>query len=53
MGHGQLESIGAITLILRTRAGGGSRTRLREQTVSDLVECCGCDETRYPDRIGA
>jgi len=26
MGHSQLESIGAMTLILRTRAGGGKRT---------------------------
>jgi hypothetical protein len=31
MGHSQLESIGAMTLILRTRAGGGSRTPLDRQ----------------------
>ena len=31
MGHSQLESIGAMTLILRTRAGGGSRTPVERQ----------------------
>jgi len=31
MGHSQLESIGAMTLVLRTRAGGGSRTPVARQ----------------------
>lgn len=31
MGHSQLESIGAMTMILRTRAGGGSRTPAERQ----------------------
>jgi len=31
MGHSQLESIGAMTLILRTRAGGGTHTPAERQ----------------------
>ncbi|HZE09683.1 MAG TPA: nuclear transport factor 2 family protein [Gemmatimonadaceae bacterium] len=31
MGHSQLEYIGAMTMILRTRAGGGSRTPAERQ----------------------
>lgn len=50
MGHGQLESIGAMTLILRTRAGGGSRTPVerqqtdyeRSRTISRLERCSTC-----------
>ena len=40
MGHSQLESIGAMTMVLRTRAGGGSRTppdrQQKDLTILDI-----------------
>ena len=42
MGHSQLESIGAMTMVLRTRAGGGSRTPAERQqkdlTILDIYQ---------------
>jgi hypothetical protein len=41
-GHSQLESIGALTLILRTSAGGGSRTPPeRQQKDYQLLDIFG------------